>query len=149
MGIIEIKKQNELLRKQIENYESERKEREARYEAERKEREAKYESERKERENKYEAERKKIEDRYDDQRKEYDNMQKDLLNRLDQRDKENKELLQKISNNEKIFKTTVMQTSILIQNLMNTPNPNIELIKCLNKLLETQATILKEDENYF
>ena len=138
MGIIEIKKQNELLRKQIENYESERKEREA-----------KYESERKERENKYEAERKKIEDRYDDQRKEYDNMQKDLLNRLDQRDKENKELLQKISNNEKIFKTTVMQTSILIQNLMNTPNPNIELIKCLNKLLETQATILKEDENYF
>ena len=76
-------------------------------------------------------------------------MRNELLNRLDERDRENKELLNKISNNEKIFKTTVMQTSILIQTLLNTPNPNVELIKSLNKLLETQSTILKEDENYF
>ena len=161
MGNNEIKEQNEYLRKQIDYYETEKKEREARYESERKEREARYESERKEREARYEAqrrereeryesERKEREDRYESQRIEYDNMKNELLNRLDERDRENKELLKRISNNEKIFKTTVMQTSILIQNLFNTPNPDIELIKSLNKLLETQTTILKEeDENYF
>ena len=61
-----------------------------------------------------------------------------------------KDLLERYNENNEIFKTTVTQTKIIIQNIINS-NSNLDedSLKSLNKLLEMQSLLQKKDDNYF
>ena len=64
--------------------------------------------------------------------------------------KENDALLNKFKEAKRHYKSMVLQTGLLINVLMkNINDPNGEIKKELNKLLDAQSKMLKDDEDYF
>ena len=83
-------------------------------------------------------------------RQNFEDMNRSLLSKLEENEKKTQDLLERYNENNRIFKTTVAQTKIIIQNIINS-NSNLDedSFKSLNKLLEMQSLLQKKDDNYF
>ena len=83
-------------------------------------------------------------------RQNFEDMNRSLLSKLAENEKKTQDLLERYNENNEIFKTTVTQTKIIIQNIINS-NSNLDedSLKSLNKLLEMQSLLQKRDDNYF
>ena len=83
-------------------------------------------------------------------RKNFEEMNKSLLSKLEESERKTQELLKKFNENNEMFQTTVSQTKIIIQTIINSNSSlDEDALKSLNKLLEMQTTLQKRDENYF
>ena len=91
-----------------------------------------------------------IKDLEDSRKSEFDQLSNLYKNMKDNLKKENDALLSKFKETKRQYKSMVLQTGLLINVLVNNINdPNGEIKKELNKLLDAQSKMLKDDEDYF